>query len=115
MAVPLRTYNLFRNTLLKFIRLVQRKTFNINYSVGVKLLTRLRLGVSHFRQHKFKHGFRGIVNPFCPCSIEAEATTQYFLRCHFYNANRYALINELNESHSSFPTLNENKFINLIL
>ena len=35
------SYSLFRNTLLKFIRPVQRKTFNINDSVGVKLLTRL--------------------------------------------------------------------------
>ena len=35
------SYNLFRNILLKFIRPAQRKTFNINYSVGVKLLTRL--------------------------------------------------------------------------
>ena len=35
------SYNLFRNTLLKFIRPAQRKTFNINDSVGVKLLTRL--------------------------------------------------------------------------
>ena len=32
------SYNLFRNTLLKFIRPAQRKTFNINDSVGVKLL-----------------------------------------------------------------------------
>ena len=33
------SYNLFRNTLLKFNRLVQRKTFNINESVGLMLLT----------------------------------------------------------------------------
>ena len=43
------SYNLFRNTLLKFIRPVQRKPFNINDSLGVKLLTRLRLGFSHLR------------------------------------------------------------------
>ena len=35
------SYNLFRNILLKFIRLVQIKTFNINDSVEIKLLTRL--------------------------------------------------------------------------
>ena len=46
------SYNLFRNTFLKFIRPVQRKTSNINGSVGVKLLTRLRLGFSHLREHK---------------------------------------------------------------
>ena len=109
------SYNLFRNTLLKFIRHVQRKTFNINDSVGVKLLTRLRLGFSHLRELKFRHGFRDILNPPCPCSIETETTAHYFLRCHFYNTNRFAPMNELNEIDSSFSTMNENKFIDLIL
>ena len=109
------SYNLFRNTLLKFTRPAQRKTFNINDSVGVKLLTRLRLGFSHIREHKFRHDFRDILNPLCRCSIEAETTAHYFLRCHFYNTNRSALMNELNEIDSSFSTLNENKFIDLIL
>ena len=98
---------------LKFIRPAQRKTFNINDSVGVKLLTRLRLGFRHLREHKFRHDFRDILNPLCPCSIEAKTTAHYFLRCHFYNANRSALMNELNEIDSSFSTLNE-KLIDLI-
>ena len=109
------SYNLFRNTLLNFIRPVQRKTFNINDSVGVKLLTRLRLGFSHLREHKFRQSFRDILNPLCPCSIETETTAHYFLRCHFYNANRSSLMDELNEIDISFSTLNENKLIDLIL
>ena len=107
------SYNLFLNTLLKFIRPAQRKTFNINDSVGVKLLTRLQLGFSHLRDHKFRHGFRDILNPLCPCSIETKTTAHYFLRCHFCNATRSALMNELNEIDSSFSTLNENKFIDM--
>ena len=108
------SYNLFRNKLLKFIRPVQRRTFNINDSVGVKLLTRLQLGFSHLREHKFRHGFRAILNPLCPCSIETETTPPYFLRCYFYNVNSSALMNQLNEIDSSFCRLNENKFIDLI-
>ena len=54
------SYSLFRNTLLKFIRPVQRKTFNINNSVGAKLLTRLRLGFRNLHEHKFGYGFRDI-------------------------------------------------------
>ena len=73
-------YNLSRNTFLKFIRPVQRKTFNNNDSVGVKLLTRLGLGFSHLCEHKFRHGFRDILNPLCPCSTETETTAHYFLR-----------------------------------
>ena len=79
-------YNLFCNTLLEFIWPVQRKTFSINDSIGVKFLTRLRLGFSHLREHKFRHRFRYILNPLCPCSIEAETTANYFLRCYFCNA-----------------------------
>ena len=109
------SYNLFRNTLLKFIRPAQRKKFDINDSVGVKLLTRSRLGFSHLREYNFRHGFRDILNPLCPCSIEAETTAHYFLRCHFDNENRSALMNEVNEIDSSFSILNENKFIDLIL
>ena len=52
------SHNLFRNTLLRFIRPAQRKTFNVNDSVGVKLLIRLRLAFSHFGEHKLTHGFR---------------------------------------------------------
>ena len=89
-------------TLLKFIR-------------PVKLLPRLRLSFSNLRENKFRHGFRDILNPLCPCSIESKIIAHYLLRCHFYNANRSALINELNKIDSSFPKLNENKFIDLIL
>ena len=75
----------------------------------------MRLGFSHLCEHKFRHGFRDILTPLRPCSIEADPTAHYFLRCHYYNANRSALMNELNEIDSSFSRLNENKFIDLIL
>ena len=55
--------------------------------------------------------FRDVLNLLCPCSIEAETTIHYFLRCYFYNANRSALMNDLNKIDSSFSTLNEKKFI----
>ena len=51
------------------------------------MLTRLRLGFTHLRKHKFRHGFKDQLNPLCYYSIEAETTTHYFLRCHFCNSN----------------------------
>ena len=98
--------SLFRNTLSKFIRSTHRKTFNINDSVGVKLFTFVNISLDMVLE---------TLNRLCPGSTEAETTTHYFLRYHFYNANRSALMNELNEIDSSFSTLNENKFIDLIL
>ena len=105
-------YNLFRNILLKFIRSVQRKTFTINDSEGVKLLTRFCLvtfvSISLDMVSE-------TLNPPCPCSIEAKTTGHYFLYRHFCNANRSALINKMHEIDKSFSVLNENKFIDLSL
>ena len=44
---------------------------NVSDSPGIKLLTRLRLGLSHLRQHKFNHNFQDTINPLCPCSLES--------------------------------------------
>ena len=43
---------LYCNILFKIIGSVQRKIFNINDSAGKKLLLRLHLGFTHFREHK---------------------------------------------------------------
>ena len=93
----------------------QKKTLNVNDSVRVKLITRLRLGFSHPHEHMFRYGFRDILNPLFSCSIEAKIFAHYFLRCHFYNVNRSTRMNELNEIDSSFSLLNEEKFVELIL
>ena len=55
---------------------LQEKAFEIHTSFwssafrchnpkGVKLLTRLRLVLSHLWEHKFKHGFLDSLNPIC--------------------------------------------------
>ena len=115
LSLPNRVNHFYVKRILQWIRPAQRKDFNFNNSVGIKLLTRLRLGFSHLGEHKLKHGVRDILNPLCSCNIEAETTTHYFPRCHSYNANRSALMNNLNEIDSFFSTLNDSKFINLIL
>ena len=34
-------------------------------NIGLKHVTRLRFGLSHLRDRKFKHSFLGSLNPFC--------------------------------------------------
>ena len=88
-------YDIFCNALLKFIRPVERKVFNINVPYGIKIIARLRLGFSHLYEHKFRHGFKDTLNPLWSCSTEAETTKDYFLFCHFNNPNQVTLINVL--------------------
>ena len=74
----------------------------------IKILTRLRLSFSHLC-------FQDTLNLLCSCSIEPETTTQYFLRCYFYNSNRATLMNDLENISISFSTISDNNLISVLL
>ena len=107
--------NLFRKSLLNFIRPSTSKVYNINATVGIKLITRLRLGFSHLREHKLKHNFQDTLNPLCSCSTEVESTSHYFLRCHFFEALRATIMNELGNINSDLTTLRDENLTNILL
>ena len=50
-------YSVFRKYLLKEIRPKTSHLFSIPNPSGIKLLTRLRLRLSHLNEHKFNHNF----------------------------------------------------------
>ena len=84
--------NVFELCLLKFIRPVANRVFEINNPYGLKLLTRLRLGLSHLRYHKFRHNFRNCINPVCVCGLEIETTTHFHLHCPLFQSARQSLL-----------------------
>ena len=57
------SYEGFKNSLLKFIRPSTNSLFKVSVSFGIELVTRLRLGLSHLREHKFNHNFQDTINP----------------------------------------------------
>ena len=61
------SFNIFRKSNLKFIRPAANSLFNCHSSKGIKFITRLRLGLSQLREHKFKHSFQDSLNLFCSC------------------------------------------------
>ena len=89
------TYIVFRNHLLKIIRQVSNPVNNIQNYISLKLLTRLRLGLSHLNEHRFNHNFQNCINPLCTCSLEVESTAHFFLHCHHYHNIRAKLLNSL--------------------
>ena len=52
------SYKIFRNSLLKMLRPSPNPVYDIQNSLGLCLLTRLRLGLSHLNEHKFNHNFK---------------------------------------------------------
>ena len=47
----------------------ENSLFSIHNLVGIKLLTRLRLQLSHLYEHKFRHGFEHTISPVLFCDI----------------------------------------------
>ena len=109
------SYCSFRKRLLHFIRSSENQTYIIHDQVGIKLLTRLRLEFSRWRKQKFRHNFKGIVNPSCSSSIKVGTTFPFYLRCQFFNDIQEILMNELIDVDKSLPSLSQNKLISLLL
>ena len=70
--------SIFKKNLLNFIRPCSNSIFNIHNSYGIKLLTRLRLGLNPLLDHKFRHCFQDTLNPLCDCGNDSETTTIHF-------------------------------------
>ena len=83
------------------------RLFNIHNPVGIKLLTRLRLGLSHLNEHRFNHKFQNCTSPKCICSFENESTTHFFLHCHFYIPIRATLFDNLKEIVNNLQDLSD--------
>ena len=59
----------FKSKLLAFIQPVQRSIYNVFNPQGLKFLTRLRLGLSHLKEHRFRDNFKNCINPLCSCTV----------------------------------------------
>ena len=111
----IKSLNSFRNILLKTIKPIPNSVFDACDPHGLKLLTRLRVGLSHLREHKFKHGFNDTIDPFCPCNMEIESVSHFFLRCDFFTDLRTDLMNDLFDVDQNIQYYNENLLTEILL
>ena len=64
--------------------------------MGIKLVTRLHLGLSHLHEHKFKRIFQDTLNPLCNCGMDFESSTHFLHQCPSYINERCTLMSSLN-------------------
>ena len=87
-----KSFSLFKTSVLKIGPPHANSTYRTHNPIEIRLLIRLRLGLSHLNEHKFGHNFADCVNPLCCCSIEPETTLHFFLHYHnFLNIRRKLL------------------------
>ena len=55
---------------------------------GVKLLTRLRIGLNQLLKHKLRHNFQDSLDPFCNCCRYIETTIYFFLCSNYSNQKK---------------------------
>ena len=91
------------------------KSYLQNDPLCLKLLTRLRLGVSHLNEHRFNHNFDSCINSLCPYSLEVESTKHFFLHCHHYTNIRKTLLNTVEMIDGSILNVSDDDLIEILL
>ena len=110
-----KSFLIFKNSLLKIGRPIQNSIFKIHDPLGVKFLTRFRLGLSHLNEHRFRHNFQDCLNPLCSCSLEVQSTTHFFLHCHHFNQFRQTLLDSVKKIVNYISILTYDALVNLLL
>ena len=87
--------NVFNKNVLKFLRVGPNKVFNIYNPQGLKLLMRLRLGLSHLRGHEFNHNFSDCFDEICMSGKDFESTNHFLLQCSLFLDERQVLMNKI--------------------
>ena len=106
----------FKKRILSFIRSSGNSTFNFHNPRGIKLLPRLRFGLSHLRELKFKHSFQDSLNLFCSFGKgEVETISQYLLHCYNYSKERLALLNTIRNIDMSILQLSDSRLTSVLL
>ena len=106
---------IFKHNILKSVRPKANSLFDIHNPLGVKLLTRLRLGLSHLHDHKFKHNFQNCLSPLCSCGFFIEDNKHFFLHCQNYNHDRQTLFDNIANIKADLLNLSEPDLLNLLL
>ena len=75
--------------------------------MGLKLLTRPRLDLSHLSEHRFNHDFQSCINPLCSCSLPVESTTHFLLHCHHFSNICSTLLNTINKVLGSITNISD--------
>ena len=109
------SFSLFKVSLLKMGLPHANSTYRIHNSVGIRLLTRLRLDLSHLSEHKFRHNFADCVNPLCSCSIKLETTIHFFLHCRNFLNIRRKLFEKIKPLDKTLLQLNDESLLTVLL
>lgn len=88
------TLESFNKLILNLIRPTQNSTFKLHSPLGIIVPARLRVGASHWKEHKFKHCSQDFIVLLCICVNSIESTIHSFLQSTNYTFQGHTLLNK---------------------
>ena len=101
--------------MIKIIRRIPNSVFGIFNPLGLELITRLRVRLSHLNEHRFNNNLNDYINPLSTYSLDIESTIHYFLYCNYYNSARIFFLNDLNSVDRTLLNLSDLSLVNVLL
>ena len=98
--------HILKNLILKFIKPEPNRISSAQNFEGLKLLTKMKFGLSHLVDHKFRHNFQDCLNPICSCGQEIEPTSHFLFHCLNYRCARKTFFEKIKVIDSNI--LNQN-------
>ena len=89
--------------------------FNCHNPKGIKLLTRLRLGLRHLCDDKFMHSFQDLLNPICNCGTDTKTTPHDLLHCSDLSDERLIFVNNIWNIENNLLNLHYSRFSKVLL
>ena len=87
----------------------------MHYPHGIKLLTRLRVGLGNLRDYKFRHDFQNSLDPFCNCGWHIETTIHFFLHSSNYLNQRKTLFEKISNIKRSLLNQDDSIIVETLL
>ena len=115
------SFTSFWGNILNFIHPSENSVFLCNNTKGkanakgIQLLARLRLGLSHSQEHKYKHKFQDTGNPICSCGKDIETSCHYLLHCSLYTSEKFALLKGIQDIDNSILELSDLQIVEVHL
>ena len=72
-------------------------TTNCENHRGIKLIARMRVGLSHLHEPKFKYSFQDTLTSISSCGFDIELTSQCVLRCLIYNDEKHTFMSTIKD------------------
>ena len=73
------------------------------------------MGLSHLREHKFRHNFQDTLNPICSCEENIETTSHYLLNCFNHLNERITLLTNLQNVEENILNINNSRLSEILL